>query len=144
METLLTERIGQHLLFPNLTMTENEISYLIRKGIFMVYNRLGPGLLESTYEASLAYELQKLGLKVSLQVPIPMVYEEVRLNIGFRVDMIVEDKVMVEIKSIEGLADVHHQQLLTYLKLSKLRLGLLVNFNTTEITNSIICKVNGL
>ncbi len=125
-------------------MTENEISYLIRKSIFTVYNKLGPGLLESTYEASLAYEIQKLGLHVSLQVPIPMVYEEVRLNVGFRADMVVEEKVMVEIKSVETLAEIHHRQLLTYLRLANLKLGLLVNFNTVDIKGDIIRKVNGL
>lgn len=125
-------------------MTENEISYLIRKSIFTVYNKLGPGLLESTYEASLAYEIQKLGLHVSLQVPIPMVYEEVRLNVGFRADMVVEEKVMVEIKSVETLAEIHHRQLLTYLRLANLKLGLLVNFNTVDIKREIIRKVNGL
>jgi GxxExxY protein len=125
-------------------MTENEISYMIRKGIFAVYNKLGPGLLESTYEASLAYEIQKFGLIVSLQVPIPMVYEEVRLNVGFRADMVVEQKVMVEIKSMETLADIHHQQLITYLRLANMKLGLLVNFNTVDIAKNIIRKVNGL
>lgn len=125
-------------------MTENEISYVIRGCIFNVYNSLGPGLLESTYEAALVHELKEAGLNVVHQMPLPMVYKGVKLNIGYRVDLLVENKVIVEVKSIEELAAVHHQQVLTYLKLSDLRLGLLVNFNTADISSSIIRKVNNL
>lgn len=125
-------------------MTENELSYIIRGAIFKVYNRVGPGLLESAYEAALAYELEKEGLRIETQVGLPFTYEEVRLDIGYRIDILVENKVVVEIKSVETLADIHHKQLLTYLKLSDKRLGLLVNFNTDSIDKSIIRIVNKL
>ncbi len=125
-------------------MEENEISFKIRACIFKVYNNLGPGLLESVYEATLIYELEELNLKTKSQVPIPVYYEGIKLDLGFRADIIVQDKVLIEIKSIENMAEVHHKQVLTYLKLADLRLGILVNFNTENIANSIIRKVNGL
>jgi len=125
-------------------MEENEISFKIRACIFKVYNNLGPGLLESVYEAALQYELVELNLKTKSQVPIPVYYQGIKLDLGFRADIIVEDKVLIEIKSIENIAEVHHKQVLTYLKLSDLRLGILVNFNTENIVNSIIRKVNSL
>lgn len=127
-----------------LVMTENEISYIIRGAIFKVYSTLGPGLLESTYEATLLYELKKLGLRVKAQVPMPLVYEEIKMDVGYRIDLVVEDKVIIEIKSVENLAEVHHKQVITYLKLSGLKLGLLVNFNCAAIESSIFRKVNGL
>ena len=125
-------------------MTENEIFYKIRGAIFNVYNKLGPGLLESACEAALKFELQKAGLIVTSQVALPMIYESVRVDIGYRLDLLVENKVIIEIKSVEILLDVHHKQLITYLKLSGLKLGILVNFNTTNISQSIFRKVNGL
>jgi GxxExxY protein len=125
-------------------MEENDISYKIRGCIFKVYNSLGPGLLESVYEASLAYELQEEGYKVEIQVPIPVVYNEIRLDLGFRADIIVERKVIIEIKSVENLAEVHHKQVLTYLRLTGIKLGILINFNTEELSHSIFRKVNGL
>ena len=125
-------------------MTENDISYSIRGSIFKVFNKLGPGLLESAYQSALIFEIQAASLKVNSQVPLPMVYEGTRINIGYRLDLLVQDKVIVEIKSVEVLQDVHHQQLITYLKLSGLKLGLLVNFNTIDISKSIFRKVNGL
>lgn len=125
-------------------MTENDISYTIRAGIFKVYNILGPGLLESACEAALQYELQQSGLYVQTQVAIPMVYESVQVDIGYRLDLLVEKKVIIELKSVEVLLPVHHKQIITYLKLSGLKLGLLVNFNTDNIMNSIFRKVNGL
>jgi len=125
-------------------MTENQISFKIRGCIFKVYNELGPGLFESVYEAALSHELCKAGLKVKSQIPIPVIYDEIRLDMGFRADLIVEDKVIIEIKSIERLAEVHHKQLITYLKLTGLKLGILVNFNTDNINDSIFRKVNGL
>jgi len=125
-------------------MTENDISYKIRGAIFKVFNVLGPGLLESVYEAVLMFELQKDGLIVKQQVPIPLVYDEIKLDIGYRLDLLVEDKVIIEIKSVETLAEVHHKQVITYLKLSGKKLGLLVNFNCVEIEKSIFRKVNGL
>ncbi|MCG2419118.1 GxxExxY protein [Aequorivita sp. F47161] len=124
--------------------TENEISYLIRGAIFKVYNALGPGLLESVYEAVLYFELQKQGLEVKRQVPLPVFYDGVELEIGFRLDLLINNKVIIEIKSVESLAKVHHKQLLTYLKLTELKLGILVNFNVDNITDGIFRKVNGL
>jgi len=113
-------------------MTENDISYRIRGAIFKVFNELGPGLLESAYEAVLMYELAKEGLDVKAQVPLPLVYDEIKLDVGYRIDLLVENKVIIEIKSVENLAEVHHKQVLTYLKLSGLKLALLVNFNCAE------------
>lgn len=123
-------------------MEENEISYAIRGAIFKVYNELGPGLFESVYEAALLYQLHKDGLEVNTQVPIPVVYDKQQLDVGFRLDLLVENKVIVEIKSVEELSKVHHKQILTYLKLTKLKLGLLVNFNTDDISKSIFRKIN--
>ena len=125
-------------------MHENEISYIARGCIFNVFNNIGPGLLESAYEAALLYELSKTGLEVSSQVSLPMVYENIVVNIGYRLDILLEQKVIIEIKSVENLMAVHHKQVITYLKLSGFRLGLLVNFNTVNIQESIFRKVNGL
>ena len=126
-------------------MDENDISYKIRGAIYEVYNQLGPGLLESVYESALMYELKKQGLKAQNQVPLPVYYDDVKLeDIGFRLDIIVESKVVIELKSVDVLVAVHHKQLLTYLKLSKLKLGILVNFNCSDITKQIFRKVNGL
>lgn len=125
-------------------MHENDISYLVRKAIFKVYNSLGPGLYESVYVTALSYELQQLDLSVKREVPLPMVYEGIKFEAGFRIDILVNDKVILEIKSIENLAEVHHKQVITYLKLSGLKLALLVNFNSSNIAESIYRKVNGL
>ncbi|MCR4031576.1 MULTISPECIES: GxxExxY protein [Flavobacterium] len=118
-------------------MTENEISYLIRGAIFKVYNNLGPGLFESVYESVLYYELEKLDLKVQKQVEVIIPYEEITLDPAFRIDILVEDKVIIELKSVEDLAPIHYKQLATYLRLTNKKLGLLVNFNTTNILNDI-------
>lgn len=123
---------------------ENKISYNIRGAIFNVYKNLGPGLLESVYESALAYELIKTGRKVKTQVGLPVKYEDQIMELGFRLDLLVDDLVIVEIKSVEALAPVHHKQLLTYLKLTDLKLGLLVNFNTDDINKEIIRIVNNL
>ena len=125
-------------------ITENDISYLIRGAIFKVYNELGPGLLESVYEAVLLFELRKQGLDVKSQVALPVYYEGHKLEIGFRLDLLVNEKVIIEIKSVETLAKVHHKQVLTYLKISGLKLGILVNFNVEDITKGVFRKVNGL
>ena len=125
-------------------MTENEISYKIRACIFLVYNKLGPGLLESAYEAALRYEIEKIGLKVQSQVGLPMVYESIQIEAAYRIDLLVEDKIIIEIKSVEELNPVHHKQIITYLKLSSKRLGILVNFNTDNLANNIFRKVNKL
>jgi len=125
-------------------MTENEVSYKIRNAIFKVYNELGPGLFESVYERALLYQLKKDGLNSRTQIEVPVYYDQQKLEIGFRIDILVEDLVIIEIKSVEEISKVHHKQLLTYLKLTEIRLGLLVNFNTYNISESIIRKVNGL
>ncbi len=125
-------------------MTENDISYKIRGAIFKVYNALGPGLLESAYENALAYELREAGLDVKEQVPLPFVYNGTKMDAGYRLDLLVEDKVIIEIKSVERILDAHHKQLITYLKLSGKKLGLLVNFNSADIAKFIYRKVNGL
>ena len=125
-------------------MDENDISYKIRGCVFNVYNVLGPGLLESVYQAALSFELNNAGLKIKTQVPIPAMYNEVKLDLGFRADIIVEDKVLIEIKSVENIAEVHHKQVLTYLNLTGIKLGLLINFNTDTIDKSIFRKVNNL
>ena len=91
-------------------MTENQISFEIRGAIFKIYNNLGPGLLESTYEAAMKFELEKAGFLVDTQVPLPFIYEEMKLNVGYRIDLLIENKVIAEIKSIEGLTEIHHKQ----------------------------------
>jgi len=125
-------------------MNENEISYGIRGAAFKVYNELGPGLLESVYETALAYELEQSGFKVRRQAGIPMAYREIKFDVGFRLDLLINEKVIIEIKSVETLLGIHHKQLLTYLKLSGRKLGLLINFNTSDIQDSIIRIVNKL
>ena len=125
-------------------MHENEISYIIRGAAFKVHTALGPGLLESSYEAALAYELNEMGLQVRTQVGLPLVYKTIHLDIGYRVDLLVNEKVIVEIKSVEALNDVHRKQLLTYLKLSGKKLGLLINFNVSNLKSSIERIVNKL
>mgnify|MGYP001295896988 CR=1 FL=1 len=125
-------------------MTENEISYIIRGAIFDVYNTLGAGLLESVYVSALEYELTEKGLSVKREVPVPVNYKSVKLDLGFRLDLLVEDKVIIEVKSVENLAEVHHKQVLTYLKITGLKLGILVNLNVAQITDGIFRKVNGL
>ncbi|AZB11189.1 GxxExxY protein [Chryseobacterium sp. G0162] len=124
-------------------MNENEISFYIRKSIFSVYNELGPGLLEKVYEKVLAYELENNGLSVKTQVSIPIKFKDIIIDSSFIADIIVEDKVIIEIKSIPEIASVHHKQLLTYLKLTNLKLGILINFNTDYIDKNIIRKING-
>lgn len=118
-------------------MTENEISYQIRKAIFNVYNGLGPGLLESIYQKVLIYELEDLGLQVKYEVPFPIVYNDIVFDCIFRIDILVGDSVIIELKSVKNLEDIHYKQLSTYLKLADKRLGILVNFNTVNILDSI-------
>ena len=125
-------------------MHENEISKQVMLASFRVHTALGPGLLESVYKAALAHELRKGGLLVGTQVPLPVTYDGVRLELGFRLDLLVEQKVIVEIKSVEGLLDVHHKQLLTYLRLSGIKLGQLINFNVVSLRDHIVRIVNGL
>jgi GxxExxY protein len=123
-------------------MDENDITYKIRGCIFAVYNNLGPGLLESVYEAALMYELQNYGLETRCQVVLPVIYNGVKLEVGFRLDILVEEKVIVEIKSVEDLSKLHFKQLLTYLKLSEKKVGILVNFNCENIKENIKRVVN--
>src|SRR5687768_17663884 len=118
-------------------MSENEISYKIIGVALELHKNIGPGLLESVYENALYYELRQAGLNVACQVPMPFVYKDVKMEIGYRIDIVVEGKVLVEVKSIETLAPVHYAQTLTYLKLSGLKLGLLINFNVKTLKDSI-------
>ncbi|RLJ32764.1 GxxExxY protein [Chryseobacterium sp. 7] len=124
-------------------MKENEISFYIRKSIFSVYNELGPGLLEKVYERVLAYELENNGLRVQTQVSMNIKFKDVFIDSSFIADIIVEDKVIIEVKAVTEISNIHHQQLLTYLKLTNLKLGILVNFNTDYIDKSIFRKING-
>lgn len=117
--------------------TANEVSRLILDAAMKVHSALGPGLLESTYEACLTQELRLKGLAVQTQVPLPVVYEGIKLEIGYRIDMLVEDVVVVEVKSVDGIAPIHEAQLLSYLKLSGRSLGLLLNFNTVHLKDGI-------
>ena len=109
-----------------------------------LHKKLGPGLLESAYENALAYDLKEIGLDIKPQVSMPFIYKEIKLDIGYRIDLLIEKKVIVEIKSVESLAPVHYVQLLTYLKLSNLKLGLLINFNTKLLKDGIHRIVNNL
>lgn len=125
-------------------MKENELSNIIIGCAIKVHKNLGPGLLESAYEESLYYELTKADLYVEKQKPMPLVYEEVKLDCGYRLDLIVEKKVIIEIKSVEVLNDVHLAQILTYLKLANCKLGLLINFNVAMLKKGIRRVVNKL
>ena len=125
-------------------MTENEISYKVIGAIYKVYNELGPGLLESVYEAALCYQLRKDGLKVENQVKLSVIYDGHVLPVDLRLDVLVEDKVIVELKAVAEMKAVYGKQLLTYLKISHLKLGLLVNFDTSDIRSSIHRVANHL
>ena len=124
-------------------MHENEISKIIFDLGLKIHKNLGPGLLESDYEECLFYEISKAGLFVEKQKPMPLIYEEVKLDIGYRMDLLVEKSVVIEVKSCEALNDVHLAQVLTYLKLSGCRLGLLINFNTNLFKNGYRRILNG-
>ena len=125
-------------------MTENEISYKIRGCIFNVYNKLGPGLLESAYEAALKIELENAGCQVETQVYLPMIYDGIKVEKAYRIDMLVEGKVIIEIKAVSHINEICFKQLMTYLKMTGLKLGILVNFETDNIDKSIYRRVNGL
>lgn len=124
-------------------MHENEISQIIFETGLKVHRNLGAGLLESAYEECLNYELQKTGLFVERQKPMPLIYEEVKLDIGYRLDFLIEKKVVIEIKSVETLSEVHLAQVITYLKLSGCKLGLLINFNSNLFKNGYRRILNG-
>ena len=125
-------------------MTENEISFKIRGCIFNVYNNLGPGLLESAYEAALKIELENAGCQVETQVYLPMIYDGIKVEKAYRIDMLVEGKVIIEIKAVSHINEICFKQLMTYLKMTGLKLGILVNFETDNIDKSIYRRVNGL
>jgi GxxExxY protein len=126
----------------DLKMTENEISEKIIGYAIQVHRELGPGLLESSYEECLYFELIQSGLLVEKQKALPLVYRDVKLECGYRIDLLVEKKVVVEVKSVEGINDIHMAQILTYLKLSKCKLGLLMNFNVVLLKDGINRVVN--
>ena len=130
----------------NLTfiMTENEIGSILVNSALTVHKNLGPGLLESTYQACLAYELSESGLHVRKEAALPVVYKDVKLDCGYRLDIWINGKVIVEIKAVDNLNDIHMAQILTYLKLTENRLGFLINFNVNRIKNGIRRVVNNL
>ena len=123
---------------------ENKIGDLILDAAFEVHKNLGPGLLESAYEHCLAYELLQKDLNLRIQQPLPLVYKDVKLDCGYRLDIVVEDKVVIEVKSVEALNDVHLAQMLTYLKLTNCKLGYLLNFNVSQLKQGIKSVVNHL
>ena len=122
---------------------ENKISSKIIGASITIHKELGPGLLESSYETCLAYELKEMGLHVKQQQALPVVYKNVKLNAGYRIDLLIENKVIVEVKSVEALVDIHTAKLLTYLKLKDIKLGLLINFNEVLLKNGIKRILNG-
>ncbi len=124
-------------------MTENEISKVVFDCSLSVHKELGPGLLESAYEECLTYLLIKKGLFIERQRPLPLIFEEVKLEVGYRVDILIERKFIVEVKSVEALNDIHMAQILTYLKLSNCKLGLLINFNTVLLRDGVRRVING-
>jgi GxxExxY protein len=125
-------------------MNENDLSYKIVGIALKLHKNIGPGLLESAYENALAYDLREMGLEVKQQVPMPFIYKEMRMDVGYRLDLLIENSLIIEIKSIEALAPVHYAQLHTYLKLSQIKLGLLINFNCKLLKDGIHRVVNNL
>lgn len=125
-------------------MTENEISKIVFDSALKVHKSLGTRLLESAYEQCLVYELKKYDLNVVKQKPLPLVYEEVKMEIGYRIDIMINNKVIIEVKSVDSLNDVHTAQVITYLKLSNCKLGMLINFNVPLVKNGIKRIVNNL
>jgi GxxExxY protein len=128
-------------------MDENELAKKVYFAALKVHQNLGPGLLESAYEECLFYELQKIGLRVEKQKALPLlplIYEEIKLEVGYRLDLLVENKVVIEIKAVEAFTDVHTAQVLAYLKLTRCKLGLLINFNVALLKNGVKRLVNGL
>lgn len=123
-------------------MTENKISQLIIGSAIEVHRTLGPGLLESTYEACLHFELEQKGLTVFKQVPLPVIYKNVELEIGYRLDLLVENKVIIELKAVSEIQPIHKAQLISYLKLSGCKLGLLINFNEEKLIDGVCRIVN--
>ena len=124
-------------------MSENEISKIVFEAGLKVHKTLGPGLLESAYQECLVYELRKYGLDIIKEKALPLIYEDVKLDAGYRIDMIVNDKFVIEVKSVETLNDLHIAQVLTYLKLSNCKLGFLINFNTVLFKDGVRRVING-
>jgi len=124
-------------------MTEDEIAKAVIGLSIEVHKALGPGLLENAYKESLFYKIKKAGLKVEKEKPMPLVFEEVKLDCGYRIDLLVEDKLVIELKSVEALSEVHFAQILTYLKLGNYKLGLLINFNVALVKDGIKRVING-
>ncbi len=125
-------------------MSENEISKVVFDLCLLVHKKYGPGLFESVYEEIICYELNKLNISFTRQQAIPLIHEEIKMDVGFRADVIIENKVVIELKSVENLSPVHHKQLLTYLKLTDMKLGLLINFNVVLLKDGIHRIVNKL
>jgi len=123
-------------------MTENEIASIVFKTSLQIHKNLGPGLLESTYQECLYHEIQKRGLFIEKQKPLPLIYNDTKLEIGYRIDLMIENKFIVEIKSVEALNDIHLAQILTYLKLSNCRLEMLINFNVILIKHGVKRVIN--
>jgi len=125
-------------------MHENEISYKVIGAAIEIHKNIGPGLLESAYENAFAHDLRLLGFEIKQQLAVPFIYKDVKLEVGYRIDLLVNDKVIIEIKAVETLAPVHYAQVLTYLKLSGKKLGLLINFNSKILKGNIHRIVNNL
>jgi len=123
--------------------SENDLAKIVYEAALKVHKALGPGLLESSYLSCLAYEVKKKGVNVAVEKPLPLIYEEIKMDVGYRIDMLVGDKLIVEIKAVEGLDKVHMAQILTYLKLSNLKLGLLINFNELLLKDGVKRVING-
>lgn len=124
-------------------ISENDISRMVYEAGYIVHKTLGPGLLESAYEECMFYELGKHDLLVEKQKPMPLVYDEVKLDVGYRLDFLIESKFVLEIKAVESLNDIHLAQILTYLRLSNCKLGMLINFNTLQFKNGVKRVING-
>ena len=135
---------GKHKEHERNSMTENEIAKIVFEKGLKVHRKLGPGLLESSYEECLYYEINKEGLFVEKQKALPLIYEEIKLDIGYRIDLMVERKLIIELKAVEALNDLHLAQILTYLKLSDCKLGLLINFNTVLFKDGVRRVINGI
>ena len=125
-------------------MTENEISKIVFDLCIAIHKQYGPGLFESVYEEIFCYELDKIGISFTKQQGIPVIHEEIKMDIGFRADVIIEDKVIIELKSVKAIEDIHYKQVLTYLKLTNIKLGMLINFNVLLIKDGIHRIVNKL
>lgn len=124
-------------------MNAQQVSRAIVTAAMKVHTKLGPGLLESTYEACLAYELRKTGIRCETQVPLPVVYDGMKLDVGYRIDLLAQDLVIVELRSVEAISPIHQAQIISYLKLSNRSLGLLINFNVVHLKDGIKRFVNG-